>query len=141
MVVAVVIVLAALVVTEDFRRASGSSTTILVTKGTRDLIPAGQFDAVVINAKAASVVNGTVIILFAVIVYTMTTEQFNSYVKTVNVSVGGYTWSSGLIQNDTFGYRINVQITAGFTYVVFANPRAVQTLVGFNTNLVLEVSG
>ena len=139
-VIVVVVVLAALVVAGEFRRASGSSTSILVTKGTRDLIPVGQFDAVVINAKAASEVNGTVVILFAVIVYTMTTEQFNSYVKTLNVSVEGYSWSSGLIQNDTFGYHINLQITAGFTYLVFANPRPVQTLVGFNTNLVLEPS-
>ena len=139
-VIVVVVVLAALVVTGEFRSAGGSSTSILVTKGTRDLIPVGQFDAIVINAKAASEVNGTVVILFAVIVYTMTTEQFNSYVKTLNVSVEGYSWSSGLIQNDTFGYHINLQITAGFTYLVFANPRPVQTLVGFNTNLVLEPS-
>ncbi len=140
-VVAVVLVLAAFVATGDLRRTSGSSPTILVTKGTRDLIPFGEFDTVVIDAKAASEVNGTVVILFALIVYTMTTQQFTSYVKTANVSVDGYTWSSGLIQNDTSGHNLDIQVVAGFTYLVFANPLPIQTLVGFSTNLILEASG
>ena len=108
---------------------------VLVQKRTQDLIPQGQFDSVVIDAKSASTVNGSVTILFAVIVYTMNVSQFTYYVK--NEVVSGYEFTSGTLQNVS-PYFINVQVPAGFSYLIFANPLPIQALVGFNSDLTLK---
>ena len=134
---AVTVVLAVLAISANLDRGSASSATILVKKRTIDYIPQGQLDAVLINTKTSSVVNGSVTILFAVQFYTMNSTEYESFVKTLVVS--GYLWTSGLLQNIS-PYLLNVQVPAGFSYLVFANPLPIQALVGFNSDLTLKAS-
>lgn len=133
-VVLVVIVVAALALTGVFHRGNASTSTLLVVMGTRDLIPASQFDSVVINAKTASEITGMVAVVFAVNVYTMNISQFNDLVKMGSVS--GYETTSGMIENTT-SHNINLVVRAGISYLVFLNSYPVEALVGFSTNLTL----
>ena len=134
---AVIVVLAGLAISADIDRGGASSATVLVKKRTIDYIPQGQLDAVVINTKTSSVVNGSVTILFAIQFYTMDSAEYESFVKTLVVS--GYLWTSGLLQNVS-PYLLNVQVPAGFSYLVFANPLPIQALVGFNSDLTLKAT-
>ncbi len=134
--VAAALVLVALFLTGDFGR-SRESTTLLVKKGAVDLISQGQFDAVIIHAASPSVVSGDIAIIYVVDMFTMNTSQFKSYVKTLSIS--GYDWTSGTLENTT-GYAIDVPLGAGWWYFVLVNPAPVQTLVGYNSNLVLRPS-
>lgn len=133
--VVVIVIVAALTLAGDFRRGGNPSAILLVPKGTRDVIPAEQFDSVAIDARTDSTITGNVVILFAVDIYLMTTSQFNSYDRTLNVS--GYQWTSGIMQNVT-SYSLEVAVPPGLSYLVYSNPYPVSSLVGYNTNLNLE---
>jgi hypothetical protein len=133
-VVAIVVVMVAIAYTEAFRANSGSSTSVLLKKGTTDLIPAGQFDDVSVDAKANSTISGSVTIIYEAALYSMTYQQVLAFAKTLVVS--GYLWTSGLMENVS-KYSFDVPVSAGFSYFVLANPGAVESLVGYDSNLTL----
>lgn len=135
--IAAALVLVALYLTGDLGRSSGSSTTLLVKKGAVDLISQGQFDAVIVHAVSPSVISGDIAVIYVLDMFTMNTSQFKSYVKTLSIS--GYEWTSGTLQNTT-GYVIDAPLETGWWYFVLVNPAPVQTLVGYNSNLVLTPS-
>jgi hypothetical protein len=136
-VVAVIIVVAAIAIADDLHHARGTSTLLLINKGTQDLIPAGQFDSVVIDAKSASLVSGTVAIVYAVTVFTMSSAQF--YYLTKNGNVSGYEWTSGAEQNVS-SYELNIVIPEGISDLVFLNSYPVEALVGYSTDLTIAAT-
>jgi hypothetical protein len=131
------IVVFVLAVTGIPHRGVGQSSELLVKKGTQDLIPAGQFDAVDVNAKATSVVTATVAVVFAVEVYSLNYSEFTHLEFHSNIS--SYEWTSGLLQNTT-DYALDVSVPAGISYLVFSNPFPVEALLAYGTNLTLQPS-
>ena len=133
--VAAVLVVAGLVIADTLRRPGVSSTTLLVPKRTTDLIPALEFDAVIIDAKSPSVVTGNITIIYAIDLYVMNYTQYQVLAR--KLTVVGYGWTSGLMQNVTY-YDIDLPVPSGFSYFVLFNPEPVQTLVGYNSALILQ---
>lgn len=136
-VIIVVVVVAGLDFVGLFSRGSGDGSTTLAKKGTVDLIPAENFNAIVFEAKSASVISGTIAIIYVLDVYEMNSSEFSHLVRLNNVS--GYQWTSGQLQN-TSGYGLEVHAAPGMDYLVFYNPAPIEALLGYSTNLVLQPS-
>ena len=137
-VVVVAVVVAAYSVSNGFGKGGGSTSDVLVPARTLDSIPALQFDAIALTLSSTSVVNGTFYHSYPVFVYTMTPTELESLSKTD--VVGGYSWTSGLLEGNTI-YGLDITIAVGAWYLVFLNPSTVNTTaLAFYTALTLSAS-
>lgn len=138
-VVAVIaIILVAYALTDGFQFGGPSKTKILVADHTVDVIPAGQFDAVTFIISTTSIVNGTFVNSYGIVLYTMTPTQFESFIRTTVVS--GYEWTSGMIENEVV-YNLDLSFPPGAWDLVFLNPSPINaTALGFWTSLTLTPS-
>ena len=131
-VIVVVVVVGVSVI--DHNTSGGTSTTVLVAKGTLYGLPAGQFNSEVVNPTSTATVTGSIVNLNGVYVYTMTPAQEQSLARTGTVS-GGYLWTSGYLANDVH-YNISLTFQPGSWDIVFLNPSDTnETWLGFTSNL------
>lgn len=136
-IVAVAIALA-YVLSGGFTHPSGSSVEVLVPSGTAYAIPGGQFNGITLVLTAPAIVNATLINTFGLVLYTMNTTQYQSFVKTDILA--GYQWTSGTIANETV-YNLNLSLPAGSWVLAFVDPSQVNpTNVGFYSDLTLTRS-
>lgn len=120
---------------------SSGTKTVLVPAETLYLLPAEQFDAVVVTTQSAALVNGTISHTGSLFLYTMTVKQEQALA--INNSVSGYEWTSGLITNNLTVTYIELTVSPGNWYLIFLNPSTNpnnQSSVGFLTDLTLSES-
>lgn len=119
-----------------FQKSSTSSKPfVIIPEGSEYSIPVGQFNGITFIVNATSVVNGTFENSFGIVLYQMTSAQFEAFVKTTILA--GYEWTSGTIANGT-PYDLDLTVTPGSWVLVFLNPNPyVTTAIGFFTDLTL----
>ncbi len=112
--------------------SGGSSETVLIPQGTIDSFPAGQFNAVTLTVTTAVVVNGSITTTLGIAVYAMTTIQFQSFVRNVNLNAG-YNWTSGTLAYFSIDH-VHIALGPGAWDVVFDDPSELNsTMVEFLT--------
>ncbi len=132
-----VMVLVAYAVIGEVRPAgsSGSSGTVLIPNGTGYSLVIGAFNGVNFVVSQESRITGTFNSSHGVQVYVLTPAEFQSLVKSGNVSE--YVWTSGVVADQTV-YQLDVTVQPGQWVLAFVNPNVSwPTGVGFYSDVVL----
>jgi hypothetical protein len=135
-IIVVAMFLTAYVLISDEHPKASSSGIVLVPAGTGYSLPIGQWTGTSFTANSASVITGTLNSSRGVAIYLMTTEEFATYARTLNIS--GYAWASGLVA-DQSTYPLNIPVPAGTWYIAFTDPNVnFPTGIGIYTDITLK---
>jgi len=134
----VVMVVLAYILTGGFHHAGGSSGTqgrVLVPFGSSYSLPSGQFDGLTFTINSTSIIQGELNSSRGVDLYVMTPTEFETLVRTLNVS--GYEWASGEVADQSI-YQVDITVTPGTWVLAFTPPNQyIPTGVGFYSDLTL----
>lgn len=137
-IIAIIVVVAAIAIAEGLHRNSKpASVTVVAPVQSVYLIPVGQFNSIVVNVNASSVLSGSLKTSYGVVLYRMTNQQFETYVRS---NIVNYTWTSGPVAPLTI-YQFSISLPIGPSTVVFADPSTTEdTAVVLASNLTLSTA-
>lgn len=137
-VILVVAVVLAYVLTGGFHSSngsSGSSSTVLIPRGTGYSYNIGQFNGINFVISSESRIQGELNSTHGVAIYILTPAEFEYLVK--NLTVGQYVWTSGVVADQSI-YHLNVTVQPGQWVLSFVNPNVSwPTGIGFYSDVTL----